>query len=89
MQPIPTDYSQKSGSRTNVIFGGILAVLVMLISPSLAAASVLGLIGFACARSALVYRQTGWVLGLVFGVALMVFVIGGAIVTMYYMSTIK
>lgn len=64
-------------SATNVIFAGILVFLVILISPAIAAASVLGLIGFACARSALVDRQTGWVFGFILGVFLMAVVLGG------------
>jgi len=71
-------------SATNVVFAGILVILVILISPSIAAASVLGLIGFACARSAWVHRRTGWVLGFVFGVFLMAVVIGGIGFGVYY-----
>lgn len=87
MQPGNTNMGRSHVTRADVILGGILIVLVMLISPSFVAASVLGLIGFACARSALVHRQTGWLYGFVFGLVLIAVVIGGLCVSVYYLLT--
>ena len=64
-----------STKRKLLLLGAMFGSLVILSSPgvtianvcSLTALVVLGLIGLAMVRAALIYRQTGWISGLIMG----------------------
>lgn len=74
---------RERAKRANAPILIVLAILALLFLPmTVLASSVLGLMGFAMVRSALVHRQEGWPWGLAFGIALLLFgfawiVVGG------------
>lgn len=63
------------------IAAAIAAVLVLVFLPLLAFPLVaLAFLGVACARSAIVHRQVGWISGFIFGIVLVIVGLGGIVV---------
>jgi hypothetical protein len=65
-----------------IIIVGVLALIVL---PLLAfPLAVLGLLGVACIRSAVVDRQTGWISGLILGLFMLVTGFGGLLTVLFH-----